>query len=108
MQIPIRRLLALLVVIGCRPPTTISTQLQSGPRAIGCQPSECGDPDSVIAVTYLGVSGLLIEHAHHVLLTAPFFSNPSFGQVRPRVAKLLRSTPRIVPDTKATENLVPR
>src|SRR5256714_11800357 len=108
MQIPIRYLLVLLVVLGCRPPTTISTQLQSGPRGIGCQPSDCGDPDRVIAVTYLGVSGLLIEHAHHVLLTAPFFSNPSFGQVRPRVAKLLRSTPRIAPDTNAIEKLLPR
>src|SRR5205814_2907546 len=65
-------------------------------------------PDRVIAVTYLGVSGLLIEHAHHVLLTAPFFSNPSFGQVRPRVAKLLRSTPRISSDTNAIEKLLPR
>src|SRR5438105_3388331 len=108
MEKRICRLLLLLVAVGCRPPATISTQLQSGPRAIGCQPADCGDPDSVIAVTYLGVAGLLIEHQHHVLLTAPFFSNPSFGQVRPRVAKLLRSTPRIAPDTNAIEKLLPR
>jgi hypothetical protein len=101
-------LLVLLPVIGCRAPVTIATQLQSGPQAIGCQPTNCGDPDSVIAVTYLGVSGLLIEHRHRVLLTAPFFSNPSFGQVRPRVRKLLRSTPRITADTATIERLLPR
>jgi hypothetical protein len=101
-------LLALLSVLGCRAPATIATQLESGPQAIGCQPTNCGDPDSLITVTYLGVSGLLIEHQHHVLLTAPFFSNPSFGAVRPRVRKLLRSTPRITPDTATIERLLPR
>jgi len=103
-----RHLLILLSVIACRAPLTITTQIQSGQRAIGCATENCGDPDSLISVTYLGVSGLLIEHQHHVLLTAPFFSNPSFGQVRPRVGKLLRSTPRIAPDTSTIESLLPR
>ncbi|HEX6627294.1 MAG TPA: hypothetical protein VF105_05025 [Gemmatimonadaceae bacterium] len=49
----------------------------------------------------------MIEHQDHVLLTAPFFSNPTFGQVRPRVRKLLRSTPRISADTNAIEQLLP-
>src|SRR5438105_5973907 len=101
-------LVLLVIALGCRPPITISRQLQSGPQAIGCQPADCGDPDQVIAVSFLGVAGLLIEHQHHVLLTAPFFSAPSFGQVRPRVTRLLRSTPRIAPDTNAIEKLLPR
>jgi hypothetical protein len=103
-----RHLLIVLSVLACRAPLTITTQIQSGPRAVGCAAANCGDPDSLIAVTYLGVSGLLIEHRHHVLLTAPFFSNPSFGQVRPRVSKLLRSTPKIAPDTNTIERLLPR
>ena len=100
------RLLLLLSLVACRPPLPITTQIQSRPGVIGCA-ANCGD-DSVIAITYLGVSGLLIEHRHHVLLTAPFFSNPSFGDVRPRVSKLLRSTPRIAPDTNTIERLLPR
>jgi hypothetical protein len=67
----------------------------------------CGDPNHVVAITYLGVAGLLIEHQGQVLLTAPMFSNPPFSHVRPRVRKLLRSTPRIVPDTDAIERLLP-
>jgi hypothetical protein len=101
-------LISLLLLIGCRPPTTISTQVESGPRSVGCADDECGDPARVISVVYLGVSGLLIEHNRHVLLTAPFFSNPSFGMVRPRFTRLLRSTPRIWPDTVAIEKLLPR
>jgi hypothetical protein len=102
------RLLILLSGAACRAPLSITTPIQSGPHVVGCAAATCGDPDSLISVTYLGVSGLLIEHRHHVLLTAPFFSNPSFGQVRPRVRKLLRSTPRIAPDTSTIERLLPR
>ncbi len=101
-------LVGLLLILGCRPPVTISTQLQSGPQAIGCEAADCGDPNRVVAITFLGVAGLLIEHQGHVLLTAPFFSNPSFGQVRPRITRLLRSTPRISADTVAIEKLLPR
>jgi len=103
-----RRLLIVLSVMACRAPLTITTPIQSGPRAMGCAAAACGDPGSVISVTYLGVSGLLVEHQKHVLLTAPFFSNPSLSQVRPRVRKLLRSTPKIVPDTDIIEKLLPR
>ncbi|HXL86749.1 MAG TPA: hypothetical protein VN927_06035, partial [Gemmatimonadaceae bacterium] len=39
---------------------------------------------------------------------APFFSNPSLGMVRPRVTRLLRSSPRISSDTQAIERLLPR
>jgi hypothetical protein len=103
---------ALLVLVGChpsyRPPITIYTQLESRPHAVGCDPADCGDQERVISMTYLGVSGLLIEHQGHVLLTAPFFSNPDLGMVMPRVTRLLRSTPRIMPDTLAIEKLLPR
>jgi hypothetical protein len=103
--------IAVLVLVGChpsfRPPITIYRQLESRPHAVGCDP-DCGDPGHVISVTYLGVSGFLIEHQGHVLLTAPFFSNPDLGLVMPRLTRLLRSTPRIAPDTLAIEKLLPR
>jgi hypothetical protein len=101
------RLVALLLLIGCRPPITIYKQLESGTHAVGCA-AECGDSSRVISVTFLGVSGLLIEHRGRVLLTAPFFSNPSLTMVRPRITRLLRSTPRISSDTSLIERLLPR
>jgi len=103
-----RRLVSLLLLlIGCRPPVTVSRQIQSSPRPFGCVPADCGDPNHVVAITYLGVAGLLIEHQGHVLLTAPFFSSPSLSQVMPRVMRLLRSTPRISPDTSSIQKLLP-
>ncbi len=109
---PLRRtnsaFIALLVVFGCRAPITIYRPVESQAHAVGCNLADCGDPDRVISMTYLGVSGLLIEHQGHVLLTAPFFSNPSLAMVRPRVTRLLRSTPRITADTPAIEKLLPR
>jgi hypothetical protein len=54
------------------------------------------------------VAGLLIEHHGHVLLTAPFFSNPPLAMVTPRLTRLLRSTPRVSADTQAIEKLLPR
>jgi hypothetical protein len=104
--------IALLVLVGChpsfRPPITIYRQLESRPHAVGCDSADCGDPGHVISMTYLGVSGLLIEHQGHVLLTAPFFSNPDIGMVVPRLTRFLRSTPRIAADTLAIERLLPR
>ena len=104
--------IALLVLVGChpsfRPPITIYKALESRPHAVGCNPGDCGDPEHVISITYLGVSGLLIEHQGHVLLTAPFFSNPDLGLVMPLMTRLLRSTPRIAADTLAIEKLLPR
>jgi len=105
-------IIALVVLVGCRPsfrpPITIYKQLESRPHAVGCDPADCGDPERVISMTYLGVSGLLIEHQGHVLLTAPFFSNPDIGMVVPRLTRFLRSTPRIAADTVAIEKLLPR
>jgi hypothetical protein len=103
------RFLIVVAAAACHsPPLTITPPLQSGSAGIGCRQANCGNPEDLISVTYLGVSGLLIEHHRHVLLTAPFFSNPSLGQVRPKVAKLLRSTPRIASDTATIERLLPR
>ncbi|HEY0529480.1 MAG TPA: hypothetical protein VGD02_11665 [Gemmatimonadaceae bacterium] len=59
-------------------------------------------------MTYLGVSGLLIEHGGHALLTAPFFSNPRLGLVRPKVSRLLRRSPRISTDTQMVERWLPK
>lgn len=101
-------LIAVLMVAGCHPPITISRQIESPTRPVGCAGPECGDPSGVIAITYLGVSGILIEHQGHVILTSPFFSNPSLSMVRPRLTKLLRSTPRISSDTSLIERLLPR
>lgn len=98
---------AILFLVGCRPPVTVSRQIQSSPRPFGCAPADCGDPNRVVAITYLGVSGLLIEHQGHVLLTAPFFSNPSLKQVMPRIMRFLRSTSRISADTSAIQRLLP-
>ena len=101
-------LIALVLLVGCRPPITIYKQVDSGAHAVGCAGTECGDSTRVISVAYLGVSGLLIEHHGRVLLTAPFFSNPPLRMVSPRLTRLLRSTPRISPDTLLIEKLLPR
>jgi len=93
--------------LACRQPIVVTLPVESPRNPVGCTPVECGDSTHSIAVTYLGVSGLLIEHERHVLLTAPFFSNPSFNEVRPRVRRALRSTPRIMPDTQIIEKLLP-
>jgi hypothetical protein len=97
---------ALLVAVGCRTPITVDRSI-GGTHPVGCLPADCGGRDSTVSITYLGVSGLLIQHQGRVLLTAPFFSNPSLGEVRPRVTKLLRSTPRIAPDTNLVERFLP-
>jgi hypothetical protein len=62
----------------------------------------------LISVTYLGVSGLLIRHRGHALLTAPFFSNPRLGLVRPKISRLFRRSPRISTDTQMVERWLPR
>src|SRR5438046_1415544 len=99
--------LASLIFGGCHP-APLWTPLESASHSIGCRPGDCGDPTRVISVTYLGVSGLVIEHEGHVLLTAPFFSNPSLERVAPRLHRLLRSTPRLNPDTNEIARFLPR
>jgi len=101
-------LIALVPLVGCRRPIAVHGQLQSAPGGVGCVAAACGDSNRVISIKYLGVSGLLIEHQGRVMMTAPFFSNPSLTMVRPQLTRLLRSTPRIVSDTAAIERLLPR
>jgi hypothetical protein len=97
-----------ILVVGCHSAAIVDGQRESGPHAVGCTGSACGDSTRLIAVTFLGVAGLSIEHRGHVLLTGPFFSNPSLSKVAPRVTRLLRSTPRITSDTLAIERLLPK
>lgn len=99
---------ALLVVAGCRGPNIVRHQIVSAPHAVGCAPAECGDPSEVISVTYLGTSGILLEHGDHALLTAPFFSNPNLAGRWPNGFQWLQGGPRIAPDTAIIERLLPR
>src|SRR3982751_3624429 len=100
--------LAFVLLTGCVHSGAVWTPAQAASHPIGCQPSECGDPARLVSVTYLGAAGLLIQHEGHVLLTAPFFSSPSFDSVRPRVARLLRSGQRISSDTAVIERFLPK
>ena len=102
------RLVAVVFLCGCRAtlPSTYHSQPSTG--TVGCHANECADSDRVISVTYLGTSGLLIEHRGHVLLTAPFFSNPRLGLVRPKFSRLLRRSPRIAVDTQMVERWLPK
>ena len=73
----------------------------------GCAPKECGDASEVISVTYLGTSGIVVEHGNHALLTATFFSNPRLAG-RANGFQWLQGGPRIAPDTPIIERLLPR
>ena len=99
---------ALIVVAGCRGANVVRHQIVSAPHAVGCAPGSCGDPRDVVSVTYLGISGILVEHGSHALLTAPFFTNPRFAGRDPRGFQWLRSGPRIAPDSGIIERLLPR
>jgi hypothetical protein len=94
-------------VAGCGPERIIRHQIVSAPHAVGCVPADCGDPHDQVSVTYLGISGILVEHGGHVLLTAPFFSMPPLLSWRPGALRWLTDRP-IVPDTAVIERLLPR
>jgi glyoxylase-like metal-dependent hydrolase (beta-lactamase superfamily II) len=97
-----------LIVIACWQPTTIVRHpIKSGPHGVGCAATACGDPGNVVSITYLGISGLLIEHDGHVLLTDPFFSNP-VTTPGPGVLRWLLEGPRIAADSAVIEKLLPR
>ena len=49
-----------------------------GTRAVACSDTPSGD---AIELTYLGVGGFLMKWNGHVILTAPFYSNPGLLQV---------------------------
>lgn len=97
----------LVVAAACNTTYIVGSPLESRPRSVGCMPGDCGDPSQQIAVTYLGVSGILIEHQDHALLTAPFFTNPPLRLVARSPRRLFLSTPRISPDARAIERLLP-
>jgi len=96
------------MVVACWQPTTIVRHpIASGPHVFGCAATACGDPVKVVSITYLGISGLLIEHGGHVLLTDPFFSNP-VTTPGPGVLRWLLEGPRIAADSAVIEKLLPR
>ena len=98
---------ALIFVAGCGPETIIRHQFVSAPHAVGCVPANCGDLRDQVSVTYLGISGILVEHGEHALLTAPFFTNPPLMDWRPGLLRWLIGRP-IAPDTAVIERLLPR
>jgi hypothetical protein len=98
---------ALIVIGACQPDTVIRNQIVSAPHAVGCAPGNCGDSSNVVSVTYLGISGILLEHGEHALLTAPFFSNPPLVAWRPSALRWLLGNP-IAPDSAVIERLLPR
>jgi len=109
--VPISFRLAIIpffLLAACRPPRTIVYQLESRPQLVGCDPADCGERGRQIVVTYLGVSGLLISHQDHVILTAPFFSNPPISRVVPLPTHLLRGGSRVISDGRAIERLLPK
>ncbi|HEY6090344.1 MAG TPA: hypothetical protein VD771_11210 [Gemmatimonadaceae bacterium] len=61
-----------------------------------------------MSVTYLGISGILVEHDGHILLTAPFFSNPPFAARGRNTFRWLATGPRLTPDSAVIERLLPR
>ena len=98
---------ALILAAGCGPERIIRHQIVSTPHAVGCVPADCGDPRDQVSVTYLGISGMLVEHRGHALLTAPFFTNPPLLDWRPGLLRWLIGRP-IAPDTAVIERLLPR
>ncbi len=100
--------IALISVAGCRATLPSPSAVESRAEFQECQPGACPDSGRSIDVTYLGISGLLISHHGHVLLTDPFFSNPRLGLVRPKFRYLLRTSPRISSDTIVIERFLPR
>ena len=85
----------------------IEYQVEPIPRIIGCTTDPCAAGDEV-KVTYLGVSGFLVEHRGRVLLTAPSFTNPSLDSVTPTRFRFLRGrAPVIRPNTALIDRLLP-
>jgi hypothetical protein len=106
MKPTLRAASALIVLAACRPPAT-AVYPATGPETIGCTPESCGDSAKQIEITYLGVAGLLVRHEGHVLLTAPFFTNPRLSRVIPK-PWILGGTERVTSSGSAVESFLPR
>ena len=85
----------------------IDYQVEPIPAVIGCTTEACPANDQV-SVTYLGVSGFLIEARGHALLTAPLFTNPGLDSVTPTRFRFFRGrAPALVPNRRLIERLLP-
>lgn len=108
---PIRvALVAAVATIACTHSTPILYQVEPEPAVVGCAASGCAPSEEQVAITYLGVGGFMIEHRGAVLLTAPFFTNPSIDDVSPtnKLRPWRRKRHRVQPDTMIIERLLPR
>jgi hypothetical protein len=79
----------------------------TGLEQIGCNPESCGDPTKQIEIMYLGVAGLVVRHEGHVLLTAPFFTNPRLSRVIPKALFFGSSAP-VTSSGSAVERFLPK
>lgn len=59
-------------------PKTLGVRSDNRFVAMPCQTGAC--PDTV-SVTFLGVGGFVIRYGAHAVMTAPFFTRPSFARV---------------------------
>lgn len=99
---------SLVLLAACSKAYIVRSHLESRPHAVGCVPGGCSDSSPHIDVTYLGVSGILIEYEGHALLTAPFFTNPPLSSVARSARRLFLSRPSVSSDPAAIERLLPK
>lgn len=86
----------------------VEYQVEPIPRIIGCATEPCTADGNDVAVTYLGVSGFLIEARGRALLTGPSFTNPSLDSVTPTKYRWFRGrAPTIRSDTPLIDRLLP-
>jgi hypothetical protein len=97
---------ALIVIAACRP-RTVAEYPATALEPIGCNPQSCGDSTKQIEIMYLGVAGIVVRHEGHVLLTAPFFTNPRLSRVIPRALFFGSSAP-VTSSGAAIERFLPK
>src|SRR3979409_2650747 len=102
----LRAVAALIVLAACRP-RTVAVYPPTPLEPIGCNPESCGDSTKQIEIMYLGVAGIVVRHEGHVLLTAPFFTNPRLSRVIPRGLFLGSSGP-VTSSGTAVEQFLPK
>jgi L-ascorbate metabolism protein UlaG (beta-lactamase superfamily) len=98
----------LIIATSClRSSIPVEYQTEPIPQVIGCAVEPCASGDET-KVTYLGVSGFLIESRGRALLTGPSFTNPSLDSVTPTRYRFLRGrAPTIRPDKALIDRLLP-